>query len=78
MGGSIDIDRLVVDPEWMRCGIASALVGSLDSRAAITVSTGTGNEPAHRLYVGVGVVAVGETTPVPGLSVTHFVRVPSE
>jgi GNAT superfamily N-acetyltransferase len=73
-GTIIDIDRLVVAPRWFRRGLASGLLGTFDGHEAITVATGTDNTPAHFLYARHGFVAAGTSTPVPGLSVTHFVR----
>jgi GNAT superfamily N-acetyltransferase len=71
---NVDIDRLVVAPGWMRRGLASSLLATLEGNQTITVSTGTGNAPAHGLYLRHGFVVAGTSTPVPGLSVTHFVR----
>lgn len=73
-GRNIDIDRLVVAPAAARQGLGSALVGALDPEATITVSTGTKNLPAHRLYKALGFESIGESSPVAGLQVTHFER----
>jgi GNAT superfamily N-acetyltransferase len=72
----IDIDRLVVAPAAMRRGYGSALVEALGRDEVITVSTGTGNRPAHQLYVSLGFEVTGESMPVPGLSITHYERLP--
>jgi len=77
-GAIIDIDRLVVAPGWMRRGLASGLLATFDGHETITVATGTDNTPAHVLYARHGFVAAGTSAPVPGLSVTHFVRDRSE
>jgi GNAT superfamily N-acetyltransferase len=73
-GRGVDVDRLVVDPDAVRGGLGSALVGALDSEATITVSTGTKNLAAHRFYEAQGFKSIGESSPVPGLRVTHFER----
>jgi GNAT superfamily N-acetyltransferase len=75
-GRDIDIDRLVVDPGSMRCGYGSALVAALVPNSRITASTGTKNLPAHRFYLRHGFGPVGQSEPIPGLSVTHFERRP--
>ena len=73
-GRGVDVDRLVVDRDATRCGFGSALVEALDPAATITVSTGTKNLPAHRLYEAQGFKSIGESSPAPGLRVTHFER----
>lgn len=72
--GQIDIDRLFVSPRSSRKGHGSALVASLDPTATITVSTGTKNVPARQLYEAQGFVKCGESSPVLGLRVSHYVR----
>lgn len=72
--GRIDIDRLVVAPSHFRQGMASVLVSALDSDVRITVSTGTANVPAHRLYETHGFRRTGDEMIVPDLSITHFER----
>ena len=73
-GATVDIDRLVVHPDVMRQGLGSALLRALPANRRFTVSTGSRNEPAHRFYATHGFERVGESEPVPGLHVTHFVR----
>ncbi len=72
--GTVDIDRLVVAPAFARRGLGSALIESLGLDCAVTVSTGSGNTPARLLYESKGFTLTGESSPTPGLSVTHFVR----
>ena len=69
-----DIDRLVVDPEHFGRGYGSALVASLLDQPCITVSTGTANLPARRLYEKHGFQRVGEVEIAPGVTVTRYVR----
>lgn len=71
---SVDIDRLVVSPDLFRNGYGSALVAAIDPTATVTVSTGSANVPAHRLYEGLGFAKAHDEEIVPGLSITHFVR----
>ena len=71
---SIDIDRLMVNPAVSRQGYGRALLSVLDPGATITVSTGTRNRPARRLYEAAGFVTVGESSPVAGLQITHLRR----
>lgn len=55
--GVVDIDRLVVDPQWFRRGIGRALVHELRSRYRdidLTVSTAALNIPAIKLYESEG------------------------
>ena len=70
----IDIDRLIVSPDHFRNRYGTALVAALDPTATVTVSTGSANAPAHRLYEGLGFVRIRAEEVVPGLSITHFVR----
>ena len=70
----IDIDRLIVAPDQMRRGCATLLLAELDPDVPTAVSTGTLNGPARRLYEKLGFVEVGTSEPVPGLSVTHYLR----
>jgi ribosomal protein S18 acetylase RimI-like enzyme len=69
-----DIDRLVVDTDYFGRGFGSALVASLLHHPRITVSTGTANLPARRLYEKHGFQAVGERGIAPGVTVTHYER----
>ncbi len=63
-GASVDIHRLVVDPEAFRGGVATALLDALDARERDAthwmVGTGAGNAPARRLYERRGFTPVAE------------------
>ena len=75
--GTIDIDRLAVDPVSFRRGHGRALVEAvlrLPGAARWTVSTGTANAPARRLYESLGFVATGEREVAPGVTATIYSR----
>lgn len=72
--GRVDIDRLMVAPACFGRGMARALIGALGDEVKITVSTGTANTPARRLYESSGFTDVGDEMVEPGLSITHFER----
>ena len=69
-GGTVDIDRLAVDPAFFRRGLGTKLLRELFVRerdaARFTVSTGRGNEPALKVYERCGFQVVGEAEPAPG------------
>jgi ribosomal protein S18 acetylase RimI-like enzyme len=69
-----DINRLVVSPDSFGQGLASTLVGSLLDHPRITVSTGTSNTPARRLYEKLGFSRTGEWEIAPGVTVTQYER----
>jgi ribosomal protein S18 acetylase RimI-like enzyme len=73
--GEVDIDRLVVHPAAFRRGhgrrLVTAMVDSERPRR-VTVSTGTANLPARRLYEGLGFRATGERPIAPGVTVTLY------
>ncbi len=69
-----DIDRLVVDPAHFGQGHGSALVAALLDFPRITVSTGTANVPARRLYEKLGFQPLGETEIAPGVTVMRYAR----
>ncbi len=73
-GDLCDIDRLVVSPEHFGKGLASMLVGALLHHPRITVSTGTQNTPARRLYEKLGFQRIGERQIAHGVTVTHYER----
>ncbi|MDX2643754.1 GNAT family N-acetyltransferase [Streptomyces sp. PA03-1a] len=75
--GALDICRLVVHPDAHRLGVATALLGALDSvePAELTVvSTATANLPALALYRRRGFTPVGERHVAPGVTVTLLER----
>ncbi|HUQ60169.1 GNAT family N-acetyltransferase [Lentzea sp.] len=72
-GSTVDICRLVVHPRAFRRGIASRLLDALPDGPQ-TVSTGTKNEPALRLYRKRGFVETGEREVGPGVSITDLAR----
>ncbi|WP_210407834.1 GNAT family N-acetyltransferase [Allokutzneria sp. NRRL B-24872] len=71
--GEVDIDRLCVDPDWFRKGLASALVDEvLREDGPVIVSTGAANAPAITLYERKGFVRTGTFSPAPGLDLATF------
>jgi len=75
--GTIDIHRLVVDPEHFRRGIATALVrGALEieptAKRAI-VQTGAQNAPAAALYLREGFEQIEELE-LGGVHVSRFAK----
>lgn len=72
--GTVDIDRLVVDPAWFRLGLARALIASLPLSAVVTVSTGSDNRPGTALYESAGFTAVSEQPIAPDVMITHLRR----
>jgi len=74
-GDVLDLHRLVVDPAYSRRGLGSALVEHLlaahPARPAV-VSTGRDNQPARRLYEGLGFTEVAEVEVLPGLRVVNY------
>lgn len=73
--GHCEIDRLAVRPSFFRRGHGRALVSSLSHHRTVTVSTGTMNAPARRLYESLGFVPVNERKIAPGVAVTGFRRI---
>ena len=75
----VDICRLVVDPRHFRQGIGKALVGKVleveNDAQTFTVSTGSKNTPAVRLYRQYGFVETGRTEVSPGVFLSHFERI---
>ncbi len=72
-GSTVDICRLVVHPRAHRRGIASKLLDALPDGPQ-TVSTGSGNEPALRLYRKRGFVETGTREVAPGVTLTDLMR----
>jgi ribosomal protein S18 acetylase RimI-like enzyme len=76
VGDTLDIHRIVVDPEWFRLGVGRALVRAAlvaePSAARAIVQTGADNEPARALYLGEGFEEIEEIEPAPGLRVARF------
>ncbi|MET9626321.1 GNAT family N-acetyltransferase [Lentzea sp. NPDC006480] len=72
-GSTVDICRLVVHPRAHRRGIASKLLDALPDGPQ-TVSTGTKNEPALRLYRKRGFVETGQDMIAPGVTITRLVK----
>jgi ribosomal protein S18 acetylase RimI-like enzyme len=74
---TIDIHRLVVDPDQFRRGLGSALVRSLLERepgaARAIVQTGADNEPATALYLREGFERVDEVS-LGGVRVARFAK----
>jgi ribosomal protein S18 acetylase RimI-like enzyme len=73
---TLDIHRLVVNPDHFRRGIARSLVGHVEgiegTADRIVVSTGARNTPAKLLYRRLGFHETGESEPVPGLRISTF------
>jgi ribosomal protein S18 acetylase RimI-like enzyme len=72
--GTLVIDRLAVDPSFVRQGRGRSLVAALPPADRIAVSTGTANAPARSLYEGLGFVSCGELEVAPGITVTKYQR----
>jgi len=73
--GTVEIDRLCVDPDWFRKGLARALLTQLladNATADAIVSTGAANTPAVTLYTRAGFMPAGTSSPAPGLEIAHF------
>lgn len=68
------IDRLAVHPTYFRRGHGRELVSSLAHHRDVTVSTGTMNTPARRLYESLGFVPIGIREIAPGVTVTELRR----
>ena len=72
----IEIDRLAVHPAYHRRGHGRALVESLLHRQPVTTSTGTGNEPAMRMYKSLGFRRAGLHEIAPDVTITELHWVP--
>ena len=74
-GDHLDIDRLMVDPEAHRQGIATALLRAVLDRAdglPVVVSTERDNEPGISLYARNGFVAETDEQVPPGIWITRL------
>ncbi|MFF4447488.1 GNAT family N-acetyltransferase [Streptomyces sp. NPDC001502] len=76
--GGIGIDRLCVDPDWFRRGVASLLLRhvltELFPGRLVEVTTGAANAPAVTLYERAGFTRGPDFSPVPGLTMASFGR----
>jgi ribosomal protein S18 acetylase RimI-like enzyme len=75
---AVAITRLVVSPEHLRQGIATALLSELESRLSprtrLTVSTAATNTPALSLYRRFGFITASASTSVEGIPLLHFFK----
>lgn len=73
--GVTDIDRLVVDPQHQRRGIATELVTNVMTLAEGTVvSTGKLNAPARRLYEKLGFTHQRDVEAIPDMWISQYSR----
>lgn len=77
-GDTVTICRMMVHPDHHRKGIGSALLSHVLAMhrhaSRITVSTGTANEPAVRLYAKHGFVPRERHAIAPGITLTEMVK----
>ena len=75
-GTQVRISRMMVHPDYFRRGLARRLIQHVEKQYpntdTFTVSTGSKNEPAIRLYESMGYTACREWMPVVGLMITEF------
>lgn len=74
-GETIDICRLIVHPSHFRKGIAQNLLSFIlksHKITTVTVSTGSLNKPALKLYEKVGFVQTGTIAIAEGVSITNL------
>lgn len=73
---TLDIHRLVVDPDAFRRGIGRALVRAVQALehapTRVVVQTGAANEPAKTLYLRDGFTELDGFEPIPGLAIARF------
>ncbi|MCP3919931.1 MAG: GNAT family N-acetyltransferase [bacterium] len=62
----VDIDRLMVDPDFARRGIGRALLERAISESSAIVSTGRDNVPALELYRSLGFEGIADREVSPG------------
>ncbi|MGW2369176.1 GNAT family N-acetyltransferase [Streptomyces sp. NPDC001667] len=72
----VEIDRLCVDPEFFRRGLAAKLLTHLLDEIVpdrdVVVTTGAANHPAVTLYKRLGFTRGEDFRPVPALLMAHF------
>lgn len=75
-GDLLDIYRMMVHPDYVRRGIARAMLHFVEvcepDIKRIIVSTGSLNVPARALYERAGFTATAEEEIIPHLWITHF------
>ncbi len=70
----LDIERLVVHPEWARRGLGRLLLRILPGARQTVVSTSAANAPAIALYHTEGFAITGTREPVPDLVLVSMER----
>ena len=73
----LSIERLIVDPAWVRRGLGRLLLRALPRGRRAVVSTGAANAPAIALYEAEGFRIAGSYEAVPGLVMVSMERVES-
>lgn len=74
----LDIGRLVVHPDYFRRGIGQKLIASLETVEGIErmmVSTGALNQPARKLYEGLGFLLLEEITLDVGVKIARYEKI---
>jgi len=78
-GDAVTVCRLMVHPAMFRRGLARRLLAHVERECAdaarIRVTAAAKNEPAVRLYASMGFVPAQTFSPVPGLSLTEYVKI---